>query len=206
MSVNENDLFVWLNANAAGYQSEYADTAARLTKDLRCYFANRGCKEPDELTNEVFLRLTRRLEEGEPFDSGADEARMKIVYGIARNVLWEWGRRRKREPTCQINEGRQLAVPQTDLAREECLQLLQEIFRSNLSQMSSEEQELLYRHDLDPDYAPTLARLAKEKAKMPGAMRQKIHRARVRFRNLLLASEGSLADLRRCFGLRLKKT
>jgi DNA-directed RNA polymerase specialized sigma24 family protein len=115
-----------------------------------------------------------------------EEARKRYIYGIARNVLREW----KRGPgvleiPLQEEEGREHSLPAFDLAAAQCLELLGEVVKANLAQLTRAEQQILLESELNPDFAPTLAKLAEQKGATASAMRQRVHRARVRFRTLV---------------------
>jgi hypothetical protein len=92
------------------------------------------------------------------------------------------------------------SCPPFDIAKKECLELLSSVVKQNLERMGPMERDTLLESELNPDYSPTLSELAEEKGTSAPAMRQRVHRARVRFRSLLLSSD-RLADLLRCLGI-----
>ena len=201
VEIRESDPFVWLVPGLASDERSYQDYAARLMRDLKCFFASNRCEAAEDLAADVVMRLIRKIESGEPLESDSEESRKKYVYGIARNVLREWRRGPvSREAALQEDEGRGRSLPPVDLAAEECLKLLDDVVRESLARLDPAEREILKESVLNPDFSPTLAMLAKEKGTTAPAMRQRVHRARVRFRNRVLQSD-HFADLQRCFGL-----
>lgn len=200
VEIKEHDPFVWLAPQLANDGPSYKAYAERLMSDLRCYFAGHRCEDADDLAAEVMLRLVRRLETGEPPEIDSAVSKRQYVFGIARNVLLEWRRGPfVREIPLRDDAEPALCLP-VDLAAKECLELLAQVVRANLSQLSAAEQDILVQSELNPEYSPTLVELAEQKATKAAAMRQRVHRARVHFRKLLLTSD-RLSDLLRCLGL-----
>lgn len=99
---------------------QYADLRARLKK----YFDWRGCRNPDELTDETITRAVQRITEGAPV---ADL--MHYCYGIARFIrMEEWKKRHELVVTTDL-EGASASMDasasleQTILAKE-CLRMV----------------------------------------------------------------------------------
>ena len=196
--ITERDLFLWLLPQLAGDEQLYEAYAARVMRDLKCYFAGRRCQAAEDLTAEVLLRLTRKLESAEALNCDSEEARRRYMFGIARHVLHEWKRRPDVRETGFLNDGdRHFNLPSVDLVAEECLKILTEVVQANLKQLGPMEQDTLVKSLLDTEYAPTLAELAKRLGIQAPAMRKRVSRARDKFRELVLASD-RLADLFRC--------
>jgi DNA-directed RNA polymerase specialized sigma24 family protein len=201
MAVTDRDPFLWLAPRLADDVPAHEVYAARLMSDLRCYFAGNRCEAAEDLAAEVILRLIRKLEAGGLPECDSEEARRKYMHGIARNVLREWKRGPGvRELPLQETEGREHSLPAFDLAAKQCLELLEEVVKANLAQLAPTEQDILLESELNADFSPTLAQLARQKGTTAPAMRQRVHRARVRFRNLILESD-RVDDLLRCLGL-----
>ena len=188
--ITERDLFLWLLPPLADDEQLYEAYAARVMRDLKCYFAGRRCQAAEDLTAEVLLRLTRKLESAEALNCDSGEARRRYMFGIARHVLHEWKRRPDLREAGYLDDGdRQFNLPSVDLVAEECLKILTEVVQA------------LVKSLLDAEYAPTLAELAKRLGIQAPAMRKRVSRARDKFRELVLASD-RLADLFRCLEIR----
>ena len=202
MIAKKHDPFVWIAPDLAEGSEDYHRHAERLQRSLVCYFAANGCAEADDLASETLLRLVEKLGEGEGAKGGAANERKQYLFGIARNVLREWRRRpAAREVELQdSDEGPQFWLPPINLISRQCLELLREAVRQNLAQLSLPEQELLHESELNPERSVTLADLAREKGAQAATMRKRAHRARIRFRKLVMASVG-IADLLRCLGI-----
>jgi hypothetical protein len=71
---------------------------------------------------------------------------------------------------------------------------------NNLARLSPAEQDILKQSELNPEYSATFAVLAKAAGTQAAAMRQRARRARIRFRNLVLASD-RIGDLLKCLGI-----
>ena len=201
VQIKERDLFLWLAPRLAGDERGYHAFASRLMSDLKCYFAGHRCEAADDLASEVLFRLTRKLESGEGLECDSEESRKKYMFGIARNVLREWKRGRDlRETGLLDDESRQPSLPPVDLAAQQCLEILAAVVKENLAQLGTMERETLLQSELNPDYSPTLAELAQMLGTKAPAMRQRVHRARIRFRDMVLTSD-RLNDLLRCLGM-----
>jgi len=201
MVIKERDPFIWLAPHLAGDERSYREYSERLIRDLKCYFAGNRCPQPDELTSEVLLRLVRKLDEGEPEGRDSETARRQYVFGIAKFVLMEWRRGTgARDLSLPETESLQPSVPPVDLAHAQCLELLKEVVRKSLSLLNPAERDLLSQSELNSEYVPTLADLARQIGVQPAAVRQRAHRARKSFRKLLLMSD-RLRDLFRCLGM-----
>jgi hypothetical protein len=92
------------------------------------------------------------------------------------------------------------SLPPIDLIARQCLELLRKAVKDNLAKLSPIERDILNQSELNPEYSSTLAALAKAAGTQAAAMRQRAHRARIRFRNLVLASD-RIGDLLRCLGI-----
>jgi len=201
VALPNRDPFIWLLPRLADDSPAHQAYAARVMGDLRCFFAGNRCEAADDLAAEVVLRLVRKLEASGLPECESEEARKKYMYGIARNVLREWKRGPgTREISLDEKEGHEHSIPAFDLAAAQCLELLAEMVKAGLAQMSPMERDILLDSELNPDFSPTLAQLARQRGATAPAMRQKVHRARVRFRNLVLGSD-RVGDLLRCLGI-----
>ncbi len=202
MVIKERDPFLWLAPHLADDEASYQEYAKRLMTNLKRYFAGNGCAAADDLSSESIFRLTRKLASGEPEVSDSEDVRTKFLFGIARNVLSEWRRRPgAREMSLREEDGPAFRLPPVDLVGNECLELLLETVNRSLAQLSAEDRDILTQTVLNADYRRTLAAMAKEKGIQAPAMRQRGRRTRIRFEEMLLASN-RIDDLLRCLGLK----
>lgn len=201
MVAKARDPFLWLAPHLAGDDAAYREYSERLVRDLKCYFAGNGCQQPDDLVSEVMFRLVRKLNEGEPEGRDTEAERRQYVFGIAKFVLKEWRRGpAHREQGLPDEEIPGLRFAPLDLAHVQCLELLAQEVRKHLAQLSPAEQEILSSSELNPDFTPKLAELARQKGTLPATFRQQAFRARQSFKKLLMMSD-RLADLFRCLGM-----
>ena len=91
-------LLTWLRADEADAGVGYLDMRRRLV----AYFDRRQCSDPDDLADEVFNRVARRLEEEGITES---ETPAKYCYIVARFVLMEH-RREAHKAQRLVNEMR----------------------------------------------------------------------------------------------------
>jgi DNA-directed RNA polymerase specialized sigma24 family protein len=194
------DPFLWLAPELAGDHKAYHAYAERLTRDLRCYFASKGCREAEDLAAEVMSRVVKKLAAGGPSVFPTELARRQHIFGFAKLVLYEW--RRCQLPARSSDEGGPLEIPvaPVDLVAEDCRRLLERAVREQMARLSEDDREILRQTELDPGYHPSLARLAKEQGRRHDAMRQRASRARRRLRDLLERCE-QWEDLNRCYGV-----
>ena len=78
-------LLGWLDADADRAARKYEQTRRSLIK----FFEHRGCHTPEEQADRTIDRVARRIGEGTVIDEPA-----AYFYGVARNVLQEYYRRR----------------------------------------------------------------------------------------------------------------
>lgn len=81
-----------------------------ITHKLVCFFANRGCRDAEDLAEETILRVAMKCA-GVSASSPAD--RIGYFYGFARHVFQEWLRNQWREST-PLGPGEDPIVPSTD--------------------------------------------------------------------------------------------
>jgi len=202
MIIKERDPFRWLAPHLADDEASYQEYAKRLMMKLKRYFAGNGCVAADDLTSESIFRLTRKLAGGEPEVGDSEDLRTKFLFGIAKNVLSEWRRRPgARETALRENEGPEYSLPPVDLIGKECLELLRETINRSLAQLSAADRDILTQTVLNAECRRTLAAIAKEKGIQAPAMRQRGRRTRIRFEEMLLASD-RIDDLLGCLGLK----
>jgi DNA-directed RNA polymerase specialized sigma24 family protein len=142
-------------------------------------------------------KLAERVPEG----CHSEIDRKRYLFGVARNILREWRRRPGvREARLKEEEEPGYSLPPIDLIAKECLELLRQVVQDSLARLSPLDQDILNRSELNPKQTLTLSELAKVKDMRAAAMRQRAHRARRRFRDLLLTSR-RIGDLFGCLGM-----
>ncbi len=202
MVIKERDPFLWLAPHLDGDEASYQEYAKRLMTKLKRYFASNRCEAADDLASESLLRLTNKLAIAEPEGPDSEDARTRFLFGIARNVLAEWRRRKSnRELVLSDDDRPEFSLPPVDLVATECLELLRQTVSRSLAQLSPMDRELITQTILNTDYRLTLAAMAKEKGIPAPTMRQRGRRTRVRFEEMLRASD-RIDDLFRCLGLK----
>ncbi len=152
--------------DAAGEQYEL------IRLKLVIYFEGRLCEMPDDLADETIDRVARRLAEGERIE--APEV-LRYVYGVARNVLFEyWKNRRRREAAMSA------APPpeQADDAAKERQQVQLDCFAECLSAQPEAARTLLLQYYEHTGQAKTRSRLetAGQLGTPLNALRIRIHR------------------------------
>lgn len=201
MVARGHDPFVWLLPDLARDGSAYQDYANRLTANLKRYFASNGCADAADLASESILRLVSRLAADTPPPCASETEKRQYLFGIAKNVLRESRRSpHLREIPYETDSAPEFSLPPIDMIAAECLELLRAAVRENLAQMSPADRDILNRNELNPEYRPRLRDLAKTERVADAATRQRAHRARIRFRRLLVSSD-RIQDLLRCLGI-----
>lgn len=85
-----NRLLVWLDEGSDSQGQKYLEMRARLVS----YFDRKNCSAPDELADQTFNRIARRLEEEGITE---DDAPARYCYIVARFVFLEYWRRKQKE-------------------------------------------------------------------------------------------------------------
>ena len=85
-----NRLLVWLDEGSDSQGQKYLEMRARLV----AYFDRKNCSAPDELADETFNRIARRLEEEGITE---DDAPARYCYIVARFVFLEFLRTKQKE-------------------------------------------------------------------------------------------------------------
>jgi RNA polymerase sigma factor (sigma-70 family) len=137
-----------------------------LRRKLLMYFQQRGARGPEELCDEAFDRVARRLAEGEPVrDVG------RYAYGVAQNLL----REQMRSPPAPAPPP---ATPPEDVAEGERLDAC---LRQCLNSLSPSNRELVIRYYQDDGRTriQRRERLAREQGLSPNGLRIRIYRLRV---------------------------
>jgi len=157
---------------------------AELRQKIIFYFESRRLSDAEDLTHEVFVRISKRLKQGVAVNDLSAYA-----FGVARLVYKEALRKSKepklvsfsslsREQTSEVNLVQaEILNPETHLEREELSQLLELC----LDELSPWEQELLVR------YCSVASKkvLASEMGISASNLRIMVHRIRVRLKKSL---------------------
>ena len=94
-----DDLFNFLDPVRREKHGPDRDTEAaakyrQITRKLECFFASRGCDEPEDLAMETALRVAAKCGNLTGIDHRDCSG---YFYGVARNVLHEWLRAARRD-------------------------------------------------------------------------------------------------------------
>jgi DNA-directed RNA polymerase specialized sigma24 family protein len=84
-----DNLLAWLSEDRDEGARKYEEIRSRLTR----FFICRGSSEPEELTDETINRVIERRETRPPEYC---ENPIRFFYGVAKNVLREWRRKKKK--------------------------------------------------------------------------------------------------------------
>lgn len=118
----------------AGYEYEH------LRRVLVTFFDWRGCAFPEELADETFNRVARRMEEGELIRNLPD-----YCYGVARRLALEILPKQSKQED-EPPEFEHLSAPVEDLEERRSREQLYECFEHCLKQLSPENQELVIQY------------------------------------------------------------
>jgi len=118
----------------AGYEYEH------LRRVLVTFFDWRGCAFPEELADETFNRVARRMEEGELIRNLPD-----YCYGVARRLALEILPKQSKQED-EPPEFEHLSAPEEDLEERRSREQLYECFEYCLKQLSPENQELVIQY------------------------------------------------------------
>jgi RNA polymerase sigma factor (sigma-70 family) len=80
-------LLAWLNPNSEAAALDYETIRADLIKIFRW----RGCSDPEGMADETIIRVTRKVGEIAASYTGSP---VRYFYGVAKNVLHEYDRKR----------------------------------------------------------------------------------------------------------------
>ncbi|MGI8884446.1 MAG: RNA polymerase sigma factor [Pyrinomonadaceae bacterium] len=128
---NFDVLLSWLDLNREAAAEKYEKIRLRLIQ----IFTGRGCFEAEELTDETFDRVTRKLPQiansyvGEP---------TLYFYGVADKIHLEWLRRQKQQ--------QQSYVPETDESDEAALEIEYECLETCLKKLSADRHHLIVEY------------------------------------------------------------
>jgi RNA polymerase sigma factor (sigma-70 family) len=122
------------NREQAGEEYEH------LRRILVTFFDWRGCAFPEDLADETFNRVARRMEEGEIVRNLPD-----YCYGVARRLALEILPKQSKQED-EPPEFEQLSAPQEDLEERRSREQLYDCFEHCLKQLSPENQDLVIQY------------------------------------------------------------
>lgn len=161
-----------------------------LAGSVAAYLRSQGAEDPDDLTNEAFMRAFTRLGGFEGSESGF----RSWVFTIARNALLDERRRRARRPAVDLHAPVE-DQPVAGAERQALDRLGTEQVRALLDQLAPDQRDVLLLRlvaDLSVDQVAAVL------GKQPGAVKQLERRAVATLRRRLGADdpEGSSPYLR----------
>lgn len=111
-----------------------------LRRVLVTFFDWRGCAFPEDLADETFNRVARRMEEGEVIRNLPD-----YCYGVARRLALEVLPKQSKQED-EPPEFEQLSAPEEDSEERRSREQMYECFEHCLKQLSPENQELVIQY------------------------------------------------------------
>ena len=164
-----DEILAWLHPD----RDEAANIYVQLRQDLAKIFTWNRCTDPDELTDEVFDRVARKVHEVRQSFEG--DPRL-FFYGVARNLLKESPKRIKKQVSL---EGTDLPASEVTVEdesasmREECLHIC-------LQELSAEKRLLVLGYYANEKQAKIDHRteMARELGISVETLRVRVHRIR----------------------------
>ena len=147
----------------------------QLRHDLARIFTWNRCSDPEELTDEVFDRVARKVHDLRQTFVG--DPRL-FFYGVARNMVKETPKRVKTQVSLDDTElTGAIATSETD---EEAAQILEECLNSCLQRLSKEKRELILSYYTEEKHAKIEHRteLARTLGTSVETLRVRAHRIR----------------------------
>ena len=130
-----NQLLAWLHSDT--------DTAALMYETIRAdlirIFRWRGCSDPEDMADETIIRVTRKLGEIAGSYTGSPT---HYFYGVAKNLLHEYQRRREASLSTQAEQLIIAAPVEEDDSKER----LHECFERCLKELKRGERKLIVRY------------------------------------------------------------
>lgn len=111
-----------------------------LRRVLVTFFDWRGCAFPEDLADETFNRVARRMEEGEIIRNLPD-----YCYGVARRLALEVLPKQSKQED-DPPEFEQLSAPEEDTEERRSREQMYECFEHCLKQLSQENQDLVIQY------------------------------------------------------------
>jgi RNA polymerase sigma factor (sigma-70 family) len=169
-SENFNELLAWLHQDG--------ETAARMYENIRGtligIFRWRGCSDPEGMADETIIRVTRRVSELVGSYVGAPE---RYFYGVAKNVLHEYGRNRD---TSLSTQPEQFVLPELPVEQDDSREHRYDCLERCLKKLTARERKLIVRYYDDNGSAKIAKRkkLAAELGIDLNALRVRVRRIR----------------------------
>lgn len=131
-----NELLTWLHPEP--------ETAALIYETVRAdlirIFLWRGCSDPEGMADETIIRVTRKVGEIAASYTGAHTS---YFYGVAKNLLHEYDRRREISLSSQAEEFIVSAPPVED---DDLSERVYECFEACLKRLEARERKLVIRY------------------------------------------------------------
>jgi RNA polymerase sigma factor (sigma-70 family) len=130
------EILAWLNPDREIAATMYV----QLRHDLAKIFTFRGCADPEGLTDEVFDRVAKKVEEVRPIYVGDP-----VLYfrAVANNLVKEDLKKAKTQVSL---EGTDLREPTTNESDEDNAEDIEECLRSCLQKLSAENRKLIVEY------------------------------------------------------------
>ena len=136
-----NRLLVWLDEGSDSQGQKYLEMRTRLV----AYFDRKNCAAPDELADETFNRIARRLEEEGITE---DDTPARYCYIVARFVFLEFLRRKQKEQAMVTDLGN-LGHANSSLSGDEAAEQRQRLLsclERCLETLDSSQREIITRY------------------------------------------------------------
>ena len=131
------EILAWLNPD----REVAGEIYVQLRHDLAQIFTWNRCPDPEELTDEVFDRVARKVHELRKTFVG--DPRL-FFYGVARNLIKETPKKAKLQVSLEDTEV--TVVNPTSATDEDIAQMLEDCLTSCLQKLSSEKRELILNY------------------------------------------------------------
>src|ERR1700752_1062721 len=131
------EILAWLNPD----REVAGEIYVQLRHDLAQIFTWNRCTDPEELTDEVFDRVARKVHELRKTFVG--DPRL-FFYGVARNLIKETPKKAKLQVSLEDTEV--TVVNPTSATDEDIAQMLEDCLTPCLQKLSSEKRELILNY------------------------------------------------------------
>ncbi len=131
-----NELLAWLHQDG--------ETAAQIYENVRRnligIFRWRGCSDPEGMADETIVRVTRKVGEMAGSYTGEPE---RYFYGVAKNVLREYGRKRD---TALSTQPEQFVLPELPLEQDDTTERRHHCLERCLKKLQTSERKIVLRY------------------------------------------------------------
>ena len=131
-----NELLAWLHPEP----EEAALIYETLRADLIRIFRWRGCSDPEGMADETIIRVTRKVDEMAATYTGSPTS---YFYGVAKNLLHEYDRRRDISLSSQAE---QFVLPAPLAEEDDSSERVYECFEKCLKRLEASERKLVIRY------------------------------------------------------------